>query len=445
MALGHSPRIITDGLVLALDAANRKSYIGAVTTSLINTDSWTVSSGTVSGYNCNGATNENVRSYDTDPWGNQSLVWGTFADGSGGADGGWNTDYPGIDPTKLYRFSVWVRRTSSTGAGTFYFGTGAGGAEVMGTSDSATKGNPYWECTGTGNLTQNQWYLCCGHVYPHFTTYTGRHPNTGYFTVAGGTTKVMDVNGCNIGSDLKWNPASSSAVHRTYHYYCGDATTRLQFLSPRMDVCDGREPSILELLTNGVSTWRDISGMNNHGVLMSGVTYSQKTFNFNGSTTYIKCSNAGLTHNTNNFTYSCWANWSSLPGLGTLFENGLYTNGILIRFETNLIHIYAQYATTSFNGTMVFTPTVGIWYNLVLTRVGNILYLYSNGVQIASLAFGTSINIIPSTGFLYVGMSQHSSGQCFNGQISNASIYSRDLSEAEVKQNFNAIRGRYGV
>jgi len=444
MSLSHSPQIVTDGLLMCLDAANRKSYIRSAAASLINMDSWTVSSGGVAGYNQNGNTEENTRLYDTDPWGNQSIVWGTYASGDGNADGGWNTDYPAIDNTHLYRFSVWVRRTSSTSAGTFYFGTGGGGGEVRRTDNGATIGNAYWECQGTGVLTQNQWYLVCGHIYPYTSTFAGKHPNSGYFTIAGGTTKVMETNGCNIGQDLRWDVASTSALHRTYHYYCGDATTRLQFYSPRIDKCDGTEPTIAELLSNGDSLWKDLVSTN-HGVLFSGVTYTPKTLNFNGSTTYVRCSNTGLAHGPGNFTYSCWAKWASLPGLGTLFENGLYTGGILIRFETNLIHVYAEYSATSYEGTLAFTPTVGLWYNLVLTRVGNTLYLYSNGVQISSVAFGANINIVPNTGFLYVGMSQHAAGQCFNGQISNVSIYSRNLTAAEIKQNFNATRGRYGI
>ena len=32
MGLGHSPRIVTDGLVLCLDAANKRSYGGSGTT-----------------------------------------------------------------------------------------------------------------------------------------------------------------------------------------------------------------------------------------------------------------------------------------------------------------------------------------------------------------------------------------------------------------------------
>ena len=33
----------------------------------------------------------------------------------------------------------------------------------------------------------------------------------------------------------------------------------------------------------------------------------------------------------------------------------------------------------------------------------------------------------------------------FSGKISNTKIYNRALSAAEISQNFNALRGRYGL
>jgi hypothetical protein len=450
MSLSHSPSIVTDGLILALDAANRKSYIGAAPASLINTDSWTVSSGSVAGYGQNGGTAENTRLFDTDPWGNQSIVWGTYASGDGNADGGWNTDYPTINPTKLYRFSVWVRRTSTTGAGTFYFGTGAGGAEVMGTSDSATKGNPYWECTGTGNLTQNQWYLVCGHVYPHFTTYTGRHPNTGYFTVAGGTTKVMDVNGCNIGSDLKWNSASSSAVHRTYHYYCGDATTRLQFMAPRIDLCDGNEPSISELLTNGNSVWKDVSGS---GASVNAV-------------------------NTPAFTKLAGVNCFRLSATGQKFTGTLLSSPQPSTSATIEIWVYPEAEVQGDDRGCMFWlgggQTLYMSWNKSALKLSNYWYGHPNegyhesGAAVPRNAWccfvavwdyststmhqytnGVKTSVSGVSGTAATGSSiqigQEGATRQFAGGISHIKIYNRALSQTEVSQNFNATRRKYGI
>lgn len=212
-------------------------------------DTWTAGAGGATGFGVNGNTGENQRVLDTDPFGNTSLVWETRASGDGGADGGWNSDTISIDRTKLYRFSVWVRRTSATGGGTFYLGT-AGGSEcpyALGTSSAMC--NPYWHCGSPGSLTQNQWYLVMGHIFPNSYTSTNPHPDTGFWTTAG--SKVMGINQCNIsGGDLKWGASSDSTYHRTYHYYCGDSTTRLQFWNPRIDICDGTQPTVSGMLNN---------------------------------------------------------------------------------------------------------------------------------------------------------------------------------------------------
>jgi hypothetical protein len=196
------------------------------------------------------------------------------------------------------------------------------------------------------------------------------------------------------------------------------------------------------------SIWNDLSSNNYNGTLMNSPVFNTAnggSLTFNGTNNFVTTSNTGLVHGTGNFSYTCWAKWAALSTLGTLFENGLYTNGILIRFESNLIHIYCEYNATAYNGTISFNPTIGAWYYIVLTRIGNMLYLYANGVQIGSVAFGTSINIQPSTNLLYIGMSQHSAGQCFNGNISLVSVYNKTLSDLEIKQNFNALRGRFNL
>lgn len=451
MSLNHSPSIVTDGLILALDAANRKSYIGAAPASLINTNSWTIGSGSVDGYGQNGNTEENTRLYDTDPWGNQSIVWGTYASGDNGADGGWNTNYVSIDPTKLYRFSVWVRRTSSTAGGTFYFGTGAGGGEVRGTSDSATKGNPYWECSGTG-FVQNQWHLVCGHIYPHFSTYTGRHPNTGYFTIAtGANTLYAGVNGCNIGSDLKWDSASSSAVHRTYHYYCGDATTRLQFFAPRIDMCDGNEPSISELLSNGSSVCKDLSGNTRTLAFVNSPATSYTSANggaliFNGINSYISCGNFGSFYPQG--TVSFWMNSAAIASYPNPFSTHFQGVNVGFRFEGRSD---GNFNMVVGNDGGTYTPHTFIssgmqantWYNItfVWNVAANNVVGYLNAVQVFNESQTYWATTMPS---VTIG-NGFSSDRYWNGKISCTQIYNRALSAAEVAQNFNALRGRYGI
>lgn len=214
------------------------------------TVNWTTGSGSTGIFNQNGNTNENERVNGTDPWGNSAVVWETRPSGDNEADGGWNTSNFNIDRTKLYRFTVWVKRTSSTAGGTFYHGMYEGDGTVIEIQNDGAEGNPYWECSGTGVLTQNVWYLYVGHVFPTNTRHRVNHPDTGRYTVSGGYSGRENISFCNIAGDLRWSGSVTTAAHRTYHYYCADNTTRLQFYAPRVDIVDGTEPSIDDLLNN---------------------------------------------------------------------------------------------------------------------------------------------------------------------------------------------------
>jgi hypothetical protein len=213
------------------------------TTSLIESDTWTTGSGGFTGYIQNGSTSENERVNGTDPWGNTAVVWETRPSGGGGADGGWNTSSFSVDETKLYRFSVWMKRTSSTSGGHCYLGCSGNVTQLNGTTES----NPYWFCPGTSTLTQNVWTLIVGHLWPSSYSSTDIHPDTGRWTIAGG--RIGGVDGCTLSyQDCKFYPGTTTQYHRVYHYYCNDSTTRLQFFEPRVDLCNGTEPTIQDLL-----------------------------------------------------------------------------------------------------------------------------------------------------------------------------------------------------
>lgn len=188
--------------------------------------------------------------------------------------------------------------------------------------------------------------------------------------------------------------------------------------------------------------WADLTGLGNNGELVNGVRENSDNLGslvFDGTDDYITAPNTLLIHRTSNWTYSCWANFNGTPSLGTIFENGSWTNCLLIRFETNGITIYSM---SSFWGKFTLTPTLGIWYKLDFIRNGNSIDFYLNGAYSQSLSFTADIQ--PSSN-LFIGMSQHAAGQCFNGRISQASIYNRALTAAEVQQNYNATKARFGL
>lgn len=426
MSVHSGPRIVTDGLILNLDVSNRRSYMRSIETSSINTTLWAV--GQTDGiypYYGNGSTGENARVLDTDPWGNSSTVWETRASGNDQADGGWNTEFFTIDKTKLYRFSVWVKRTSSTSGGTFYLGTNSNGG-VFATYDSLEKGNPYWECVSTSTLTQNQWYLVCGFVYPYNTTYTGNHPASGYY-LPGSTTKVRNLSYCNIGSDLKWGSTSTTAQHRCYHYYCADATTRLQFADPRVDVCDGNEPSIYELVTNGATMIMDTSLYNNHHKIYNGYipsAASPKRFQLDGT-------NHGLVR-------TSALNGASTANTVVLWYSTTDTQELWVRGNQNNGTYLSASASNNYYHSSCGSPTNYVDLNVVVrpdTPVN-----YRNGAyhmwEAKNVDFSTWTYF---DWFLYPG------GWQMLGNLSTILVYNRALTAAESATNYAAFRGRFGL
>ena len=426
MAVTAGPNLVTNGLILDLDIADRKTYLRGVSTSLINTDAWAVGqTDGVGTYGANGSAGENGRISGTDPWGNTSTLWETRASGNNNDDGGWNTGTLSIDRTKLYRFSVWVRRTSATSGGTFYLGTGSDGG-VFSTQDGGEKGNPYWECVGAGSLDQNQWYLVCGHIYPAGTTYTGNHPDTGYY-LPGSATKIRNVGFCNIVSDLKWGTGSTWGQHRCYHFYCGDNTTRLNFADPRVDLCDGNEPSISEMVSNGATMLMDGSGRNNHHSLFNGyipTTTGPARFQLDG-TNHGFIRNSALNGVTNNCTVVIYYRTSDSQELWVQGNNngGFYLSASA---SNNYYHGNCGSPTNFVDLNTVVRPDSPVNYR------NNAFHMWeAKGVDFTTWS--------SFQWFLYGG------GWQLAGEVCKVLVYNRSITAEESAQNFAAFKTRYGI
>ena len=83
--------------------------------------------------------------------------------------------------------------------------------------------------------------------------------------------------------------------------------------------------------------------------------------------------------------------------------------------------------------------TVGQWYMLTGVQ-GTTLDIYINGVLGQSIATDVSV----TTNTVNLGRYQ-GFGRQLNGNISTTQIYNRALTAAEISQNYNALRNRFGL
>jgi len=109
---------------------------------------------------------------------------------------------------------------------------------------------------------------------------------------------------------------------------------------------------------------------------------------------------------------------------------GFYQYDGYVSWFVNTYTKYARISATSFG----FTHWVGT-YDL------NNIKLYRNGSLVNTNAYTNAMNHSSST----LQIASQGSSYLWDGKISNVKIYNKALTEDEVKRNFSALRGRYGI
>lgn len=94
----------------------------------------------------------------------------------------------------------------------------------------------------------------------------------------------------------------------------------------------------------------------------------------------------------------------------------------------------------------------GNWYQIVAVRNGGIFIPYINGVQLGtSTSVSASSTGVLTSNNLCIGKSQNlaaGTGNYLyyaNNTISNYKLYNTALTANQIRQNFNALRGRFGI
>lgn len=445
MAINHGHVNLKDGLVVMLDAANPRSALSKKNDSNILNDfrQWTDGgTGGFSGYGANGSSSEQLRTMITDdPWGGRSVVWRTIPDSTSGADGGWNSSHYSIDRDYLYRYVVFVRRHTSGTGGTFYMGLNP--APIR-NDNNASQGNPYFTHPSQSSLTQNVWYMVVAHVFPE--SYTGgRHPDSGWYEkTSTGWKKINDKSYGNCGTeDVRWASSTTTSNHRTYHYYTTNTSSGLEFTSPRIDKCDGTQPSLSQLMYDGHGKWNDLSGNGNHGIIQNqaNVTWSSDyggVFNFDATTNHSYVTVSGFNLNTSDNTVIVASRYTnSSSGRGRILSGN--SNNWLLGHHGG--YVEAHYGEGWVRNSASGSDTS--WGIHVATRDHSADHAsyWKNGVKLTSNS--TSGSQGPN-GFS-IGRWHGSNNQYSIAQVGYVAAWNRVMTDTEIKAVTQSLRQRYGI
>lgn len=196
------------------------------------------------------------------------------------------------------------------------------------------------------------------------------------------------------------------------------------------------------------TTWFDLSGNNNDGVITNAAfNYENKgAFSFNGSNTYINITRPAALANSSAISIVLWAKWRTV-GTDTTTIQCLVDNnhispgtGFLIQDRPDLSK---RLSFDTFPGPTGILSTFqvgdGNWHHIVGTNDNGVSRLYIDG-KLNAWGVNAKINDVQTN--IRIGNSERYN-RYLNGSVGQVAIYNKALSASEVSSLYNDTKENY--
>jgi hypothetical protein len=206
--------------------------------------------------------------------------------------------------------------------------------------------------------------------------------------------------------------------------------------------------------TGSGTTWKDLSGQGNNSILVNGVGYTTSnngSMVFDGANDYATISRPSSIVTGGSLTVCVMAKWTtvgtSVSNIQALVDNNHSAapmQGFILQDRPDLNKALTFSVRPSSSGTVISTFQVGDgkWHYIVGTNDGAMSKLYIDGVFNAQYAEAGLASVQP---VVSIGYWQFAPGRYLTGNIPLVQLYNRALTAQEVRQNFEAVRGRYSI
>jgi hypothetical protein len=200
--------------------------------------------------------------------------------------------------------------------------------------------------------------------------------------------------------------------------------------------------------------WTDLSGNGNNGTLTNGPTFdsgNSGSLVFDSVDDYvIVTSNASIPYLSSARTVNIWFYTNSstwVNNVNNLFFYGTGSTGRAFGIDFGSFPQMEMYTWGGAGRDLLWNTTfneVG-WKNICVTYNGSTtILIYENSIFTQTLTLTSACDTLSSN--IYIGsINPGINSWYFDGRISSTSVYNRALSAAEISQNFQALRGRYGI
>ena len=387
MSVYSGPEIVNQGLVYHLDAYNYNNFQGSIPTKNYiaftpQYQSWDPSPTFAQDIRREFIDSETLKLFTVDGRGFTAIWWSGFSPGSE------------IQFSRKFSYSAYVR--------------GVGSAEIQVHQSSSLPNNPMQSGGGSG--------------------YTALNPSTWQRL-----------------SIKNWYTSNAVGSQSILVALTSGVGNYVEIKNVQFEYQD--EPSTY---VNGSRlTVPDLSGNSNNTTFLPSPYYTTNSLGISGLFSGTVSNNviSGIPDGSPNFTISGWVRYSSINDYSAWFEkqSGFVGNRMDFGYIRSLSLLYFTGWNLQSNSIVESGTTLGYvlapntWVNLTIACAENSIRMFVNGSFTASASntmnFPNSSHPVGIGGYL----------RKLNGDIGSMMMYSRQLTDSEVLQNFNATRARYGI
>lgn len=198
------------------------------------------------------------------------------------------------------------------------------------------------------------------------------------------------------------------------------------------------------------TTWTDLSGRGNHSTLTNGPTYSSANkgvMTFDGTDDYVSVPYFPIT---SQLTASAFVSISSSrEGQAVISNWDVYSTSSWLLLSSGLsgqagkVQLYFKDSTAQlYIVNSGISLSLNTYYYLTFTFNEGMGLLYINGVLVGGIGTISATSLFQNALPMWIG---RYTSTYSTGSTSQVTVYNRALSQAEILQNFNTSRGRYGI
>ena len=205
----------------------------------------------------------------------------------------------------------------------------------------------------------------------------------------------------------------------------------------------------------GNTAWKDVSSNGNDSALLN--TDSQNYFStnagyiaFDGTNDYVSITQNSNTRLQNNYqTLSFFVYITSVgPNEAAFLWNvGANPTGMFLFWSPTAINMQIQTGGTYINYPVSVTNALNTWMNItyIINNVGRTMTAYKNGALVGTSSQWSIFTPPNSVVELGSNRATGNAGDYIKGRVANVLVYNRDLSAAEISQNYEADKTRFGL